>query len=170
MCGPGTWPALIGVAQIHIGKAAGAHIAHGGKAGHQRGAGVDHAVDGLLGIGLGQLTIGIEVRVHGEVGVHVDQPGHDSHRAEIDDLVSGLGGNGSRRRDRLDGVAHDDDGLVVRELAGFDIEQMADTDEIAFLRRGGLGGRKLGDGDSKSCNQAGGKELPHRDHGRISRK
>ena len=129
-------------------KPSGAHVAHAGKAGHQRRARVHHAVDGVLGIGLSQLTIGIEVRIHGEVGVHVDHPGHGIIEPRSTTVVSGLGGNGTRRRDRLDGVAHNDDSLVVRELAGADIEEMADTDEIAFLRRGGLGGRKLGDGDS----------------------
>ena len=62
-----------GVAQVHIGKAAGAHVAHGGDAGHQRGAGVDDAVDGFFRVGRGELPVGIEVRIPGQVRVHINQ-------------------------------------------------------------------------------------------------
>ena len=82
-----------GVAQVDIDEAACADIAHGGEPGHQGGARIDHAVDGFFGVGLRQFAVGIEVGVHGEVGVHVDQPGHHRHPAQVDHLISRLRGN-----------------------------------------------------------------------------
>ena len=122
-----------GVAEIHIDEAAGAHVADTGEAGHEGRARVHHAVDRVLCVGLGQLKIGIEVRIHGEVGVHVDHPRHGVHLAKIDDGVSGFGGSRAGRPDRLDGVADNDDSLAVGELAGAHIEKMADTNQGAFL-------------------------------------
>ena len=74
-----------GVAQIHIHIAAGAHVAHRSESGHQRGTGIHHAIDGLFGVGRGQLAIGIEVGIHGQVRVHIDQAGQNGHAAQIDD-------------------------------------------------------------------------------------
>jgi len=48
---PGNLPVVDGVAQVNVGKSIGSDVAHGGKAGHQSGFRVDHAVDGLLGAG-----------------------------------------------------------------------------------------------------------------------
>ena len=93
MCGPGTMPCVDGIAQVHIGIPAGADIANGGEPGQQGGARVGHALDGLFRVRLGQLEVGIEVGLAGDVGVHVDQAGHHRHAAEVNHFVSRLGGH-----------------------------------------------------------------------------
>jgi hypothetical protein len=79
-----------GIAQVHVDKAARAHVAHAGDAGHERGARIHHAVDGVLGIGLNELAIRIEVRIVGEMCVHIDEAGQNRHETEIDDGIVGL--------------------------------------------------------------------------------
>ena len=75
--------------------------------------------DGLFRVRLRQLEIGVEVGIAGDMGVHVDQPGHHRHVAQVNHLVSRLGGNGRGGRDGGDLVAGHHDGLRVEQLAGF---------------------------------------------------
>ena len=88
-----------GVAQVDIDKVVGAHVADGGEARHQSGAGVGDTVDGLLCGSRRDFAERIKVSVHGEVGVHVNEAGQDGERGEIEDRVRRLGGNGGRGSD-----------------------------------------------------------------------
>jgi hypothetical protein len=68
-------PFVDGIAQIDIGKAVSPDIAHGRDAGLERHFRIASADQSALGHGGGELVIGIEVRLHGQVSVHVDHAG-----------------------------------------------------------------------------------------------
>ena len=65
------------VAEGYVGEVVGADVADGGEAGFEGDLGVFDADDGLFGGCHRELKVGIEVVGHGEVGVHVDEAGHD---------------------------------------------------------------------------------------------
>ena len=134
----GNLAGIDGVAQVHIHKPRSAHVAHGREPGHQRGSRVHHAVDGLFRIGLRELVVGIEVGLHRQVRVHIDEAGQHRQPAQVDHLIARLRRRCAGRRDGCDAVAADDDGLRVEGLAGVHIEQMAGADEGSCRRRGGL--------------------------------
>ncbi len=90
MCGPGMWPGVDLVAEGDVGVVVGADVADGGEAGFEGNLGVFDADDGLFGRRHRQLVEGIEVGGHGEVGVDVDEAGHDGVSGEVDLGVAGL--------------------------------------------------------------------------------
>ena len=82
-----------GVAQVHIDVAARAHVAHRRESCHQRSAGIHHAVDGLFRIGRRQFAVGVEIGIHRDMRVHIDEPRKHRHAAQIDDRVARLRGS-----------------------------------------------------------------------------
>ena len=110
------------VAESDVGVVVGADVADGGEAGFERDLGVFDADDGLFGGSHREFEVGVEVVGHGEVGVDVDEAGHDGVSREVDLGVAGLLRCGGRRGDRGDAVAGDDDGLGGGFGAGFDVE------------------------------------------------
>jgi hypothetical protein len=67
-----------------------ADVAHRGEAGLEHGPGVDHSLDGTVGVGIPQggevVVAGIATLLHldAEVGVGIDQPGRDRRGREVD--------------------------------------------------------------------------------------
>ena len=80
------------VAQGDVGEVARTHVAHGRKAGEQGDARVLHPDNGLLGRGHRELEVGIEIGVHREMGVAVDQARQHGRRTEVELAVAGLRG------------------------------------------------------------------------------
>ena len=113
----------------------GAHVAHGREAGHQRGARVHHAVDGLFGIGLRQLVVGIEVGFHGQVRVHIDEAGQHRQPAQIDHLIARLRRKLGCRRDGLDRLTHHHKGLAVVQFSGLHVKQVTSAHQRTPGRR-----------------------------------
>ncbi len=83
-----TWPRIDGIAQIHIGESTRAHVANGRKARQQRVSGIHNTVDGFLGVGVGQFLVRVELRVHRDVRMHIDQPWQHRQRAQIDNGIA----------------------------------------------------------------------------------
>ena len=83
-------PFVDGVAQIDIGKAIGSHIAHGGDPRFERDLRIACADQRALGNRGGELVVGVEVRVVGEMGVDIDNAGEQRGVAEVDGLIAGL--------------------------------------------------------------------------------
>src|ERR1700741_3042199 len=77
---------------------------------------------------------GIEVRVHCEMCMHVDEAGQDGDVTQVDFLVASLLWSGGRRSDSADAVSGDDDGLVRSFIDGVYVNDVSGTNE----RRGRL--------------------------------
>ena len=122
-------PLVDGVAHRGAGRARalGAHVALGGKAGHQVGLG------GLLGQNraprnrllhrLQVLRAGMQKQMH----VRVDQSGHQRYVAEVDDLRALRMVN--RRTDRLDPLAFNQNFAGAENVAGIDLEQPSGVED-----------------------------------------
>ena len=120
-------PFVDGVAQIHVGKAVRSHIADGRDPGFERHLCVARADQRALGNAGGELMVGIEVVLHGEVRVDIDHAGQQRGVSEINDFVARLRLHLCGRLDRDDAIAGDDEGLRIQQLACADIHQMRGT-------------------------------------------
>jgi hypothetical protein len=132
---PGNLACVDGVAQVHIGKAACAQIAHRGNSGQQRGARVHHPIDRLFGVGRSQLAVGIEVCIHGQVRVHIDQAGQHCQAGQIHNCVACQRGCRGRGRDGLEGFAHHHKRLSIEQLSCLYIEQVPGPHQGAMGHR-----------------------------------
>jgi hypothetical protein len=135
---PGDLSGVDGIAEIDVHESAGTDVANGGESGQESFASIHDAIDGFLGGGGGDFVKGVEISVHRQVGVNIHETGKDGHAAKIDDLIARLWADGAAGRDGLDGVADDDDGLRVRELAGLHIKKMPGTDQGSLSHFGVL--------------------------------
>ncbi len=91
--GAGDDAGIDGVAQAHVDVVAGAHVAHGGEAGHEGLACVVSRANGLLGDGPPQVVEGrlvpVVPQLAGEMHVGVDEARKQRSVAEIDDRRAG---------------------------------------------------------------------------------
>jgi hypothetical protein len=112
-----------GVAKGHVHECAvGADVPHGGESGQQGRARISDAGEGVLrrrGLQRGR-RVGRQDAAH-QVGVAIDQPGHDGVTGEIDDARAG-GRAGGPGLDRLDAVAPDHDQPIAQHIAAPDID------------------------------------------------
>jgi hypothetical protein len=96
-----------------------------------------------LGHGGGELVVGIEVRVVGEVRVDIDHAGEQGGVPEVDDGIAGLRLHLRGGLNRDDAIAGDDQRLRVQQAAGVDIHQMRGAHQRA---RGGRRSLREADG------------------------
>jgi hypothetical protein len=125
-------PGIDRIPQVNIGVTAGPNVAHRGESSHQGHPGVDHAVNGFFRVGRSHFVKRIEIRVHGQMRVHIDQTRHHRHPAQIDDPIPGLSSNRRRGPDRLNRVTNDHDGLRIGEFAGLHVQHVASLNQRAL--------------------------------------
>src|ERR1700748_3782385 len=78
-----------GIAQVYVGVPASANVTHRSDTGEKRRAGVGYASDSFTCIGAGELVIGIEIGIAGEMRVHIDQSGHNRQATKVDNVIAG---------------------------------------------------------------------------------
>src|SRR6185312_4862348 len=121
--GAGHVAGVDGVTQGYVGVARGPHVAHGGETRFQRDAGIAGAHERRTGHRNAQRRVAEVVGIHGEVGVRVNQAGHDGEVRQLDaDRTrwhAGLGG----RADADNALVFDEDDLVGKGTPAAHVQQ-----------------------------------------------
>jgi hypothetical protein len=116
------------VADRHVAEVGRADVAHAGEARQERAPRIDHSQHGFLGNGYSQAAVAGELRIEGQVRVHVDKAGQARGAVQIH--------HGDARRHRRGGgraYGGDDAGivehhqLVAKGAAGGHVQQAATT-------------------------------------------